>query len=171
MATVNLTRICRHLLMTPWRVRHSFPRTALGAIEHAIQESEQSHVGEICFVVEGALHGTALYSSRSPRERAIEVFSKHRMWDTEHRNGILIYVLLADRAVEIVADRGVHTRVGTPEWQTICCMMEEDFRQGRYESGAVKGIRAVSRHLMKHFPIAAAEPRKLGELPDKPVLL
>ncbi len=167
MSTASLTRICGHLLMTAWRVRRSFPRATLDAIERAIKESERSHAGEICFVVEGALHGAALYSGLSPRERAIEVFSKQRLWDTEHRNGILIYVLLADRAVEIVADRGVHTRVGTPEWQTICCKMEEDFRQGRYESGAVNGIRAVGRHLVKHFP-AAAEPR---ELPDKPVLL
>ncbi len=153
-----LARVSRHLLMTPWRVRKQFPRATLEAIEREIKHSEATHAGEICFVVEGALHGAALYRGQSPRERAIDLFSRLRLWDTEHRNAVLIYVLLADRAVEIVVDRGAHSRVETAEWQSVCRAMESAFGQGRYEAGAVEGIRAVTRHLSRHFAVAAPSP-------------
>jgi len=168
MSNSRLARICKHLSMTPWRVRRKFPRTTLEAIEREIQSSEATHAGEICFVVEGALHGAALYGAQSPRERAIEVFSLLRLWDTEHRNAVLIYVLLADRAVEIVADRGVHSRIPASEWEGVCRAMEVAFSQGRYHAGTVDGIRAVTRHLTAHFPVVASSAR---ELPDKPVVL
>lgn len=167
-AASTLARIGKHLLMTPWRVRRAFPRPTLDAIERAIKTSETVHAGEICFVVEGALHGAELYNGQSPRNRAIEVFSRQRLWDTEHRNGVLIYVLLADRDVEIVADRGVHKKVGTQEWERICRKMEQAFREGRYEAGAVSGIQEVTRLLVEHFPAAMTGAR---ELPDAPVLL
>lgn len=140
------------MLMTPLRVRRAFPRPTLDVIGRAIKESEANHVGEICFVVEGALHGAALYNGHSPRDRAIEVFSHQRLWDTEHRGGVLIYVLLADRDVEIVVDRGVHNKVGTQEWQRICSQMEQAFGAGHYENGAVTGVQEVSKLLAEHFP-------------------
>jgi len=164
----TLARIGNHLLMTPWRVKRAFPRPTLNAIEHAIRASESAHAGEICFVVEGALHGPALYNGQSPRDRAIEVFSHQRLWDTEHRSGVLIYVLLADRDVEIVADRGVHKKVGAQEWERVCRRMEAAFREGRYEAGAVTGIQEVTRLLAEHFPASMTRTR---ELPDRPVVL
>lgn len=164
----TVTRIGKHLLMTPLRVRRAFPRPTLDAIERAIKDSETVHAGEICFVVEGALHGAALYNLHSPRDRAIEVFSNQRLWDTEHRSGVLIYVLLADRDVEIVADRGVQKKVGTQEWQRICRKMEKAFGEGRYEAGAVTGVQEVSRLLVEHFPASMTGTR---ELPDAPVVL
>lgn len=154
--------------MTPWRLRRAFSRPTLDAIEKAVRASESVHGGQIRFAVEGALHGARLYRGESPRERALEVFSQLRMWDTEHRNGVLIYVLLADRAVEIVADRGAHVRVGSAEWQSICRSMEGHFRAGEYRVGAVKGIEAVTRHLARHFPASHGGSR---ELPDAPVVL
>ncbi len=154
--------------MTPWRVRRKFPPATLEVIEHEIRNSETRHAGEICFVVEGALNGVALYGGQSPRERAIEVFSLLRLWDTEHRNAVLIYVLLADRAVEIVADRGVHSKVAADDWEGVCHAMEVAFACGLYHTGTMDGIQAVTRQLVKHFPVVAGATK---ELPDKPVVL
>ena len=165
---MNITRILRHLVMTHWQVNRAFPSDTLVAIDGAIKASETAHVGEIRFVVEGALHSTPLFNGQSARERAIEVFSLLRVWDTEHNNGLLIYLLLADRAVEIVADRGIHSKVGSREWENICRRMENAFRQADYKGGVVSGIQAVTQHLMKHFPASAAG---RNELPDKPVVL
>ncbi len=155
-------------MVTHWQVNRAFPRNTLVAIEKAIKASEAAHVGEIRFAVEGALHSTPLFKGQSARERAIEVFSQLRIWDTEHNNGVLIYLLLADRDVEIVADRGVHAKVGSQEWEQICRKMETAFGQANYEGGVVSGIQAVTQHLKEHFP-AVAEDR--NELPDKPVVL
>lgn len=165
---MNLKRIFRHLVMTGWQVKRAFPRRSLTAIEQAIKASEAAHVGEIRFVVEGALDGTPLFKGQSARERAIDVFSQLRMWDTEHNNGVLIYLLLADRDVEIVADRGIHAKVGSGEWGTICRKMEAAFKQASYEGGVVSGIQAVTQHLKEHFPAVRND---RNELPDKPVVL
>jgi uncharacterized membrane protein len=149
--------------MTPWRIRRCFPHDTLEAIDLEIKNYESAHAGEICFVVEGALHGAALYRGQSPRERAIEVFSGLRLWDTEHRNAVLIYVLLADRAVEVIADRGAHSKIGHDEWQHVCRAMEGAFRLGRYRRGAVEGIRAIGRRLAEHFPVPAPDsPRQVA---------
>jgi len=167
-STMDLRRIVKHLLMTPWRVRAAFPPATLEAIEHEIRASRARHVGQIRFVVEGALHGARLYQGQSPRERALEVFSMLRMWDTEHRNGVLIYLLLADRAVEIIADRGAHVRIGSREWEGVCRRMELAFREGRFESGALAGIEIVTRHLTAHFPARSGD---ADELPSSPAVL
>ena len=98
----------------------------------------------------------------------MEVFSQLRVWDTERNNGVLIYLLLADRHVEIVADRGIHRDVGQPDWEIICREMEHAFRQGRFEQGVVEGIRAVASHLLRHHPASGTHE---NELPDKPVML
>ena len=154
--------------MTRLQVNRAFPRQTLTAIEQAIKASETAHVGEIRFVVEGALDGAPLFKGHSAKERAIDIFSQLRIWDTEHNNGVLIYLLLADRDVEIVADRGIHAEVGPREWEKICRKMEMAFKQADYEGGVVSGIRAVSQHLIKHFPSSSAD---RNELPDKPVVL
>lgn len=165
---MKLKRIVRHLAMTDWQVRRRFSTRTLHAIEAAIKEGEQGHAGQVRFAVEGALHSAALFRNLSAREQAIEVFSLLRVWDTEHNNGVLIYLLLADRDVEIVADRGIHAKVGQKEWEKVCRAMEAAFRHGRYEDGMLEGIRAVNRLLAAHFP--AAGPRQ-NELPDRPVVL
>jgi uncharacterized membrane protein len=165
---MDFGRIARHLSMTHWRVRRAFPRATLAAIERAIRESEAAHAGEIRFAVEGALDLIALLRGQTPRERAIEVFSMLRIWDTEYNNGVLIYLLLADHAVEIVADRGVHSRVGTDEWTSICRQMERTLSLGQYEAAVVNGIHAVTQHLIRHYPRQAAD---INELPDQPVVI
>lgn len=165
---MGLKRIGRHLLGNHSRVRQAFPPKTLAAIEQAIKASEATHAGQIRFVVEGALDGAPLFRDQSARDRAIDVFSQLRIWDTEHNNGVLIYLLLADRDVEIVVDRGIDAKVGAAGWEAICQMMEAAFREGRFEQGVIAGIDAVTQHLALHFPNDGAAP---NELPDTPVVL
>ncbi len=165
---MNIQRFWRHCAMTQGRVNRSFSRNTLGAIEQAITASETAHMGEIRFVVEGALDTAALFGGQSARERALELFSNLRIWDTEHNSGVLIYLLLADRQVEIVADRGIHARAGTHVWSTICAAMESAFKNSNFEDGVVHGIQAVTHQLTKHFP---ADAGNRNELPNTPVVL
>lgn len=165
---MGLKRISRHLLANRSRVRRAFPPQTLASIEQAIKASEATHVGQIRFVVEGALDGAPLFRHQSARERAIDVFSLLRIWDTEHNNGVLIYLLLADRDVEIVADRGIDAVVGSTAWGSICSMMEAEFRNANFEAGVIKGIQAVTQHLVKQFPKNGSSE---NELPDAPVAI
>lgn len=165
---MNFTRVLRHLFMPPWRVRLAFPARTLRAVEAAIREGEAAHAGEIRFAVESALPLIPLLRGQSARERALEVFSHLRVWDTEHNNGVLVYLLLADHDVEIVADRGIHARVGGEGWEKICREMEALFREGKFEEGVLHGIRAVGAHLVRHYP---AQGRGRNELDNKPIVL
>jgi hypothetical protein len=165
---MSMERIARHLMATKWRVNRAFPSDTLIAIDRAIKASEATHRGEIRFVVEGALDTAPLLRGQSARERAIDVFSQLRIWDTERNNGVLIYLLLADRDVEIVADRGIDAKVGPREWERICREMEAAFRQADFEGGGIGGIREVTRHLAEHFPPIGDD---RNELPDKPLVL
>ena len=119
----------------------SFRRRCWRAIEQAIKAGEATHSGQVRFVVEGALDGAPLFRNQPARERALDIFSQLRIWDTAHNNGVLIYLLLADRDVEIVADRGIDARVGDAGWEKICQQMEADFRAGNFEGGVDQGNR------------------------------
>ena len=165
---MDFRRIGRHLLGHHWRVRRNFPPPVLTAIEQAIKAGEATHSGQVRFVIEGALDGKPLFRNQPPRERALDIFSRLRIWDTAHNNGVLIYLLLADRAVEIIADRGIDAKFGGDGWERICREMESDFRAGNFERGAIKGVEAVSRELAQHYPPAAGG---MNELPDQPVLI
>jgi uncharacterized membrane protein len=165
---MSIKRIGRHLLANRSRVRLAFSAQALAHIEQAIKASEARHAGQIRFVVEGALDGAPLLRNQSARSRALDVFSHLRIWDTAHNNGVLIYLLLADRDVEILADRGIDALVSAAEWEQICRAMEAEFGEGDFETGVIKGIEAVTRHLAKHFPKHGAG---RNELPDAPVVM
>ena len=165
---MNLKRIWRHILMSEIRVKRRFPEAVLNGIQSAVQLSESTHSGEIRVVVEGELTWAQLLTDMTPRARALEVFSGLRVWDTEHNNGVLIYVLLADRIVEIVADRGIHRHAGDEVWRDICKLVQAEFRAGRFEDGGVKGVTAISALLRKHF---SYDGENSNELPDKPLLL
>ncbi len=161
-------RFLRHLVMDRWVARAAFPPPTMAAIEASIGREETRHDGEIRFAVEAALPFGALVRGASARDRGIELFSGLRVWDTEQNAGVLIYVLLADRQVEIVADRGVHARVGTTAWESICGAMQRAFAERRFEAGAIIGVCAVSDLLATHFPPRAANP---DELPNRPVIV
>lgn len=165
---MNVARIVKHLFTPHWVIRRAFPPSALKAIENAIRESESTHAGELRFAVEAGLHLVPLLRGQTPRQRAIEVFSQLRVWDTEHNSGVLIYLQLVDRRIEIVADRGIHKRVGEEPWNAICRHMETEFRKRQFEQGVLHGIRQIGVLLARHFPPHGP---KSDELPDKPVVL
>jgi len=162
---MKLTRVLKHLLTPHWIARRAFPRRTLDAIERAIRASEQTHAGELRFVVEASLHPWPVLRGRSARHRA---HAGLRVWDTEHNSGVLVYVQLVDRRIEIIADRGISARVAQAEWESICRRMEAAFRDGRYEAGALKAIEEITAQLARHFPPLG---RKRDELPDRPVVL
>jgi uncharacterized membrane protein YgcG len=166
--SARLTRMWRHLVNDRADVQRLFPPEELARVEASIAEGERKHSGQVCFVLEGALPLARVWQGLTPRERALEVFGLLRVWDTEHNDGVLVYLLLADRDVEIVADRGIHARVGPTAWESICQIMEARFRAGAFAQGTAEGIAAISDLLAQHSP------RKNGdrnELSDRPVIL
>ena len=165
---MNFTRIVKHLLAPHWIIARAFPRRTLTAIEEAIRASEKTHDGELRFTVEAGLDPLPLVRGQTPRQRAIEVFSALRVWDTEHNSGVLIYVQLVDRRIEIVADRGINAKVPQQQWDAICRRMEEAFRQRRFEQGVLAAIGEITALLAQHFPPRGDNP---DELSDQPVIL
>jgi TLP18.3/Psb32/MOLO-1 phosphatase superfamily protein len=163
---MDLKRFWRHVVMSPVRARRAFPPATLDAIQREVAAREKLHRGELIVVVEAELGSALLWQGITPRERARTVFALQGAWNTEENNGVLIYLLLADRCVEIVADRGISRQVPPADWQAICRMMEGHFAAGRYEEGALAGVRAASDLLARHFPGHGS-----AELADRPVLI
>jgi uncharacterized membrane protein len=165
---MNASRWLRHLLLPDWWARRAFGRADLAAIGAAIAASESTHRGELRFVVEGALAPAALWRNATARARAVELFASQRVWDTEGNSGILIYVQLVERRVEILVDRGIAARVAQAEWDAICRAMESAFRAGRWREGALAAVARAGELLAAHFPAGADNP---NELPDAPLVL
>ena len=163
-----IARILKHLFYPDWLAWRAFPTASRRAIERAIGESEVRHGGEIRFAIEPNLPLLPLLRGIGARERAVEVFGRLRVWDTDQNNGVLIYLLLADRDVEIVADRGLNGKVRPAEWEAICRQMEADFRRSAFEAGVRQGIKAIGELLARHFPPPADN---RNELPDRPTLI
>jgi uncharacterized membrane protein len=161
-------RFFRHLFASRWGTRRRFTDAVDSAIEAAIRAAESRTSGEIRFVIETALDPVVAARGHAPRARALEVFGQFRVWDTELRNGVLIYVLVADRDVEIVADRGAAALIPPAGWEAAARRMEEEFRADRFREGAIAGVEAVGGLLEKHFPARAVN---RDELPNQPALL
>jgi hypothetical protein len=161
-------RFWRHVFTDEADARRAFPGEAMDRIERAIEAGEAMHRGQVCVAIESALPLVRVVRKLPPRERALEVFGLLRVWDTEENNGVLIYLLLADRDVEIVADRAIHGRVGEAAWEAICRRMEQAFHEGRFVEGVEDGVREISALLAEHFPGAAGD---RDELPNRPVVL
>jgi hypothetical protein len=166
---MDLRRFWRHIVMTPWKAARAFPPAARESIARAVAGQEKRHRGEVRFVVEAELTSAQLWANVGSRARAVELFAMLGVWDTAENNGVLVYVLLADQKVEIVADRGIGARVPQAKWQAICAAMQRSFGAGRFEEGAVAGVSAVSALLEEHFP--AGDGANANELPDQPVML
>jgi hypothetical protein len=165
----RLRRLFRHLLCDEGSARRAFPGAALARIEAVIAEGETRHRGQVRFAVEPALPFLRVLRRVQPRERALEVFGALRIWDTEENCGVLVYLMLADRDVEIVADRGIHAHVGPAAWEAVCRRMEAAFRDGRFAEGIDAGIAEINALLARHYPRergAAAD-----ELSNRPVIL
>lgn len=164
----RLARVLRHLLSDHGRVRRLLPNASMTAITAAIAAGETRHDGELRFCVEAALPWSYLRRGAVARERALMLFSKLRVWDTERNTGVLIYLLVADRAIEIVADRGIAHRVAPAEWDAICAGLGQALADGRAREGVLTAIEAVHALLAQHFPPQAVND---NELPDAPVVL
>jgi uncharacterized membrane protein len=165
---MELARCARHLLQTRRAMRRRFSDAVLTRVESAVRAAETTHSGEIRVAIESDLDLADLWHDMSPRQRAVEVFSQLGVWDTARSNGVLIYVLLADRDVEIVADRGLNGLVHSSQWETVCRAMESEFAHSRWEQGLLTGIDAASRLLAAHFPAGDGD---RDELPNRPTLL
>jgi len=166
----GIARWFRHWLTPPMAVRRAFPPAAMARIEGAIAAAEEGHSGEIRFAVEAALPWSYLKRGAPARERALMVFAKLRVWDTEANNGVLVYVELADRSIEIVADRGIAQRVPAEDWQAIAARVRERFHAGAHEAGVIEAVESVAQRLRTHFPLAGGD-RNPDELSNRPVVL
>jgi uncharacterized membrane protein len=166
---MDLKRFWRHVRMSPLAARRAFPEAVLEAIGREVTAGEKGHRGEVRFVVEAELGTAQLWADVRPRERAMDLFSQLRVWNTEDNTGILVYVLLAERKVEVVADRGIARKVDQSEWDAICAAMAQAFRAGDFSGGSVAGVRSANALLARHFP--AGEGDNPNELPDRPLLL
>ncbi len=160
-------RWIRHLFADEADVRRVLDAAAMSRLEQRVAASEARHSGEIRLCVEAGLPLSGLRAGATPRQRAVELFGELGVWDTEADNGVLIYLLLADHAIEIVADRGLARLVPPGHWDAVLGAMRESFRAGRFEDGLAGAIDEVDRLLARHFPLAPGE-RNPNELPDAP---
>jgi uncharacterized membrane protein len=165
----RLLRILRHRLVDDTDVRRAFDAAALDRLTQKVAASERGHTGEIRICVEAGLPLSYLWRDATARERAVAMFGKLRVWDTEANNGVLIYLLLAEHQIEVVADRGLARHVPQSHWDGIVGGMREDFRAGRFEPGLLRAVEAVEALLRQHFPAEAGSPNP-NELSDRPHL-
>ena len=161
-------RLLRHLFARS--SRRLFPEDSLHRITEAIAAGERLHRGEVMFAVETNLPPSAVLAGMQARERAHEVFVRLRTWDTEANNGVLLYLLLADHRIEIVADRGLHGRIDPAQWRQVCEEFGRRRREGDLEAAVLAAIAAISALLATHFPAEPGQARG-NELPDRPQLL
>ena len=162
---MSLSRAVRHAFTTRARLRRWFPPATLARIRDEIALGERTHAGEVCFAVESRLPLRDALAGRTARERAADVFSRLRVWDTERNSGVLIYALLAERSVEILADRGIASCAAELEWRALCALIAEGFRADAPATAVLEAIARIHALLARHFPAAADNPRELSDEP------
>ena len=162
---MKIRQLLQHWQQSSWQTRRCFNPETLRAIEQAITESEKLHRGELRFVIEGRYSLGQLLRELKPRQRAAELFAEQGVGHTAEHSGILIYVLLAEHQVEILADHGITAKVGQAEWDALCCRMTADFAAGHYRHGALAGIAGANQLLNQHFPAWQANPNELDDAP------
>lgn len=166
---VKLSRLIKHRLVDETDARRALSRAALDRIEACVKASERHHSGEIKVCVEASLPLSYLWRDAPARERAVTMFGKLRVWDTEANNGVLIYLLLAERKIDIVADRGLNDHVSAAQWAALLIDMSGAFKRGEFESGLIAAVDAVDALLARHFPVSASAENR-NELPDRPTV-
>jgi uncharacterized membrane protein len=165
---MEVRRLARHLLSFRSRLGRGFDAATRRAIQETVEASERTHRGEIRFAVESRLDAASVWKGETARERALELFANLGVWDTAENSGILVYVLLADRRVEIVADRGYTGGVAEEQWRAICHTIEAAYREGRFCEGSVEGVHECAQHAARLFP---SEGSDANELADEVVVL
>ena len=160
--------LLRHWLAR-FHVHKTFPQESLDKIQAAIAASEQDHLGEVCFVIEGGLPWFETFAFRNARDRAEAAFARLRVWNTEGNTGVLLYILLAEQAIEIVADRGIAAKVAPQQWRSICAELEQACRDGNHAAGTLVAIASIHALLTEHFP--ASGKSNPDELPNQPVIV
>ena len=165
----RLTRILKHRWWDEGDAHRALKPDAVSRIEARVKASERTHSGEIRVCVEAGLPLSYLWQRLSARDRAVTLFGKLRVWDTEQNNGVLIYLLLAEHAIEIVADRGLNAHMSTTHWQALVAQMRQAFRAGQFEQGLADAVDAVDAVLRRHFPLSEGQ-RNPNELPDRPLI-
>jgi len=170
---VRIKRLLKHRWLAPSATHHVISADILKRLEQQVAASERLHSGEIRIYIEASLPMSYLWHKASirhiVRQRALTLFGKLRVWDTAHNNGVLIYLLLAERAIEVVADRGLNERVDPEVWPALVSGMSAAFKAGRFEEGLTEAVAEVSALLARHFPLAAGDVNP-NELSDAPVL-
>lgn len=165
----KLGRILQHLLVDERDARRAVPPAAIRRLKAQVQQSESLHSGEIRIYVEASLPRSYLWHGQSARHRAVTLFGELRVWDTARNNGVLIYLLLAERKIEVIADRGLNAHMSPAQWKSMIDRMGSAFKGARYEEGLSEAVADVSRLLVTYFPLAAGEAHR-NELPDEPVV-
>ena len=166
----TLARLWRHRSTDEADVRRVLPPAVLAKLQARVAASERRHTGQVRLCIEAGLPASYVWRAAPARERAVMLFGKLRVWDTEHNNGVLIYLLLAEHAIEIVADRGIDRRVSDDEWRAMAQRMGAAFREGRFEDGLTQALEEISALLVAHFPRGEDAPAR-NELPDAPVVI
>ena len=164
----RLRRLWRHWRSSAAAGRRAFPPATLAAVGAAIAAGEREHRGELRLIVEAALPLHAAWAGMGNRQRAVALFAEHGIWDTEDNCGVLIYVNLAERKVDIVADRAIARRIDGATWQALCNTLTQGYMQGRFHDSTLAAVAGVNALLRSHFP---AEGARANELPDQPLIL
>lgn len=164
----GLGRMWRHIATTTAAARRAFPPATLDAITAAVTAGEQTHRGEVRLVVEKSMPIAAVREGVTNRQRALAMFAECGVWDTADNCGVLIYINLAERKVDIVADRGIDSRIDASTWQSVCDTMTAGFALGNFHDSTLAAIDRVNALLRQHFPAQGSRP---NELPDRPVMM
>jgi uncharacterized membrane protein len=169
----RIKRMLKHRWLDESTTRRAIPPDLAQRLAQRVAASEQYHSGQIRIFVEAGLPLSYLWRNATTRQitrqRALAMFGKLRVWDTAHNNGVLIYLLLAERSIELVADRGLNDQVKPKVWRDLVAGIGNAFQQGRIEEGLTTALEEVSTLLARHFPLKAGEINP-NELPDSPVL-
>ncbi|MBC7717301.1 MAG: TPM domain-containing protein [Pseudorhodobacter sp.] len=166
---VKLSRLIKHRMVDETDAKRALSPAALDRIEARVKASERHHSGEIKVCVEASLPLSYLWRDAPARERAVTMFGKLRVWDTEANNGVLIYLLLAERHIDIVADRGLNNHVLAAQWDALLKEMSGEFKRGEFESGLIAAVDAIDDLLARHFPVFGSVENR-NELPDRPTV-
>ncbi len=176
MTVYKIKRLFKHLWFDASDARRAIPPDMLQRLTKRVAASEQRHTGQIRICVEAALPMSYLWRLGSVesmqqliRQRALMVFGKLRVWDTAHNNGVLIYLQLSERAIEIVADRGLTQHIDETQWQALVGRMRSNFQQRLFEDGLTQALEETSALLVAFFPVTE-DGQRANELPNEPIV-